>query len=129
VWGLGVVRAPARPLNGLTLFGLGLRMFLRHRTFIGPRMFLFTPRGAREAIRIIAQRFANEVGVENVVAIVEHADSYGPFSMVVWFKSTEAERGMSSRVYLTNRDIRAIIEQSPDKAFPIDPVAGDSAAK
>ena len=57
-----VARAPPRPLNGLTLFGLGLRMFLRHRTFIGPRMFLFTPRGTREAIRIIAQRFANEVG-------------------------------------------------------------------
>ena len=102
-------------------------MFLRHRTFIGPRML--TPRGTREAIRVIAQRFANEVGVENVVTVVENADSYGPFSIVVWFKSTEAERGMSSRVYVTNGDIRAVINQSPDNAFPLDPVAGDSAAE
>ena len=89
---------------------------------------MFTPRGTREAIRVIAQRFANEVGVENVVTVVENADSYGPFSVVVWFKSTEAERGMSSRVYLSNSDIQTIIKQSPDKAFPIDPpdpVAGD----
>jgi hypothetical protein len=90
---------------------------------------MFTPRGTREAIRIIAQRFANEVGVENIVTVVEHADSYGSFSVVVWFKSTEVERGMSSRVYLTNSDIRAIIEQSPDDAFPAGPVAGDSMAK
>ena len=90
---------------------------------------MLTPRGSREAIRVIAQRFANEVGVENVVTVVENADSYGPFSVVVWFKSTEAERGMSSRVYVTNRDIRAIINQSPDNAFPLDPVAGGSAAK
>ena len=100
-------------------------MFLRHRTFIGPAMF--TPRGTREAVRLIAERFANEVGVENVIAIVEHSN--GPFSIVVWFKSTEAERGMASRVYLTNSDIRAIIKQSPDHAFPVNPVAGDSAAR
>src|SRR5437763_13959086 len=102
-------------------------MFLRHRTFIGPRMF--TPRGTREAIRIIAQRFANEVGVENVVTVIEHADpAYGAFSIVIWFKSAEAERGMSSRVYVTNSDIRSIIQQSPDNACPIAPVAGDSPA-
>ena len=87
---------------------------------------MFTPRGTREAIRIIAQRFANEVGVENVVTVVE--DAFGPFSIVVWFKSTEAERGMASRVYLNNSDIRAIIKQSPDNAFPLDLVAGDSPA-
>jgi hypothetical protein len=28
-----------------------------------------------------------------------------------------------------NADIRAIIRQSPDNAFPLGPVAGDSAAK
>jgi len=88
---------------------------------------MFTPRGAREAIRVIAQRFANEVGVENVVTVVEHAEV--PFSIVVWFRSTEAERGMAARVYLSNSDIRAIIEQSPDKAFPIDPAAGESATE
>src|SRR5688500_8463895 len=125
----GAARVPWRPLIGLTLFWLGLRMFLRHRTFIGPRMFMFSPHGTREAIRVIAQRFANEVCVENIVTVVEHAESSGPFSVVVWFKSTEAERGMSARVYLTNSDIRAIIKQSPDHAFPLDPVAGESAAK
>jgi hypothetical protein len=39
---------------------------------------------------------------------------------------------MSARVYVTNSEIRAIINQSPDNAFPLapsDPVAGDSAAK
>ena len=84
---------------------------------------MLTPRGTREAIRVIAQRFANEIGVENVVTVVENPDSYGPFSIVVWFKSTEAERGMSSRVYVTNSEIRAIIHQSPDNAFPLDPLA------
>ena len=90
---------------------------------------MLNPRGTREAMRVIAQRFANEVGVENVVTVAENADSYGPFSIVVWFRSTEAERGMSARVYVTNSDIRAIINQSPDNAFPLDPVAGDSAAE
>jgi len=90
-------------------------MFLRHRTFIGPQVF--TPRGTREAIRLIAEHFGNEVGVDNVIAVVEHAD--GPFSIVVWFKSTEGERGMASRVYLTHSDVRAIIKQSPDHAFPL----------
>ena len=92
---------------------------------------MWIPRGTREAMRVIAQRFANEVGVENIVSVVENAD-YGPFSIVVWFKSTEPERGMSARVYLTTGDIRAILNQSPDNAFPLappDPLAGDSAAK
>ena len=90
-------------------------MFLRHRTFIGP--FMFTPRGTREAVRGIAQRFANEVvGVENIVSVVEHAGN--PFCVVVWFRSSEAEQRLAARVYVTNDQVRAIIDQSPDRAFP-----------
>lgn len=96
-------------------------MFLRHRTFIGPRMF--PARGTREAVRLIAQRFANDIGAESVITVAEHSDPYGPFSIVIWFKSVEGERGMSSRVHVTNAEVRAIIQNSPDGAFPVDPAS------
>jgi hypothetical protein len=102
-------------------------MFLRHRTFIAP--LVFSPRGTREAVRLIAERFANEVGVENVVTVVEHADQGGRFTVVVWFGSAEAERGMASRVYVTTADVREVIKQSPDHAFPVGPIADDSAGR
>jgi hypothetical protein len=39
----------------------------------------------RKAIRQRAEAFINEIGLENVVSITEHASTIGPFSVVVWW--------------------------------------------
>lgn len=40
----------------------------------------------RGKIRQRAEAFINEIGVENVVSVSEHASTLGPFSIVVWWK-------------------------------------------
>jgi hypothetical protein len=47
----------------------------------------------RERIRQRAEAFINEIGVENVVSIAEHATTFGPFSVAVWWyrEFTEAD--------------------------------------
>jgi hypothetical protein len=65
---------------------------LRHRTFVGPTFY--TAGGSlnenREAIRSQAQAFVNGIGLENVVSICEHAMTFGPFSVVVWYRGDAA---------------------------------------
>jgi hypothetical protein len=39
----------------------------------------------RERIRQRVEAFINEIGVENVVSLSEHASTLGPFSVVVWW--------------------------------------------
>ena len=39
----------------------------------------------RETIRQRAEAFINEIGVDNVVSVTEHAPTMGPFSVVVWW--------------------------------------------
>ena len=39
----------------------------------------------RETIRRQVEAFINEIGVESVVSITEHAPTLGPFSVVVWW--------------------------------------------
>ena len=39
----------------------------------------------REKIRQRVETFINEIGVENVVSVIEHASTLGPFSVVVWW--------------------------------------------
>ena len=39
----------------------------------------------REKIREQAETFINQIGVDNVVSITEHASTFGPFSVVVWW--------------------------------------------
>ena len=39
----------------------------------------------RERIREQAEAFINEIGVENMVSVSEHASTLGPFSVVVWW--------------------------------------------
>jgi len=39
----------------------------------------------REKIRQRVEAFINEIGVENVVSVSEHASTLGPFSVVVWW--------------------------------------------
>jgi hypothetical protein len=41
--------------------------------------------GNRERIRQRAEALINEIGVENVVSVTEHASTLGPFSVVVWW--------------------------------------------
>jgi hypothetical protein len=43
----------------------------------------------RERIRAQAEAFASEIGVENVVSVTEHAMSFGPFSVVVWYRAAQ----------------------------------------
>jgi alpha-D-ribose 1-methylphosphonate 5-triphosphate diphosphatase PhnM len=40
----------------------------------------------RESIRQRAEEFINEIGVDNVVSVTEHAPTLGPFSVVVWYR-------------------------------------------
>ena len=40
---------------------------------------------SRESIRQRAEEFINEIGVDNVVSVIEHAPTLGPFSVVVWW--------------------------------------------
>jgi hypothetical protein len=39
----------------------------------------------RERVRQRAEVFINEIGVEKVVSVTEHAPIIGPFSVVVWW--------------------------------------------
>jgi hypothetical protein len=39
----------------------------------------------RERVRRRVEDFINEIGVEKVVSVNEHAPMFGPFSIVVWW--------------------------------------------
>ena len=103
---------------------------LRHRTFVGPTVYT---QGAslndnREAVRVRAQSFADEVGVGNVVSICEHAMTFGPFTVVVWYRG-EGDYGPEA-VQLTNADIKAFLQirsflrrQAAEVANPDPPAA------
>src|SRR3954467_2919499 len=81
---------------------------MRHRTFVGPTLYTqgVSLNENREAVRARAQSFADEVGVENVVSVCEHAMTFGPFSVVVWFRG---DGHGPAAVRLTNADIRAFL--------------------
>jgi hypothetical protein len=66
---------------------------MRHKAFVGPT-FYFNSRGLnanREGIRAQAEAFMNEVGAENIVSVAEHAMTFGPFSVVVWYQVDQGE--------------------------------------
>jgi hypothetical protein len=47
--------------------------------------FASAPReGSREKIRRRAEDFINETGPDNIVTVIEHAPTFGTFSLVVW---------------------------------------------
>lgn len=48
---------------------------------------------SRERIRAAAEAFINEIGVDHIVSIDEHAPLMGPFSVVVWWQREFAEAG------------------------------------
>ncbi len=63
---------------------------IHHKTFAGSTFYWRgTLLGNREKIRAQAEAFVKEVGVENVVSITEHAMTFGPFSVVVWYRSND----------------------------------------
>jgi hypothetical protein len=82
-------------------------MTLRHKTFVGPTVYT---QGAslnenREAIRARAEAFVNAVGAANVVSVSEHAMTFGPFSVVVWYRDDSLVLDPAPVVHVTNRDI------------------------
>ena len=105
-------------------------MPLFHRTFVGPTVYFQGGGviGNRETIREIAEQFADSIGAENVVSIVEQVTTFGPFAIVVWYRSTDPAH-VSSLVHVTNGDIRNARAHSPKHAFPLDALPGDAAAK
>ena len=65
---------------------------VRHKTFVGPTMYWTGSLDSnREKYRKQAEDFINEIGVENVLSVTEHAMSLGPFSVVVWYLVDENE--------------------------------------
>jgi hypothetical protein len=63
---------------------------IRRKSFVGPIFYpLGTPslNAGRDRVRDQAEAFINEVaGVDNVVTVAEHAMTFGPFSVVVWYR-------------------------------------------
>jgi hypothetical protein len=56
-------------------------------------------------------------------------DSRQCISIVVWFRSSEAEQPKSCQVDVTNADAREVIRQLPDRAFPVVATPGDPTGK
>jgi hypothetical protein len=105
-------------------------MPLLHRTFVGPTVYFQGGGviGNRETIREIAEQFAASIGAENVVSVVEEVTTFGPFTIVVWYRSDDPAQA-SALVHVTNIDIRNARARSPKHAFPLDALPGDPAAK
>jgi hypothetical protein len=80
---------------------------LRHKTFVGPTVYTqgATLNENREAIRARAEAFVNSVGVANVVSVCEHAMTFGPFSVVVWYRDDSVSLDPAPVVQVTNADI------------------------
>jgi hypothetical protein len=80
---------------------------LRHKTFVGPTVYTqgATLNENREAIRARAEAFVNAVGVANVVSVCEHAMTFGPFSVVVWYRDDSLALDPAPVVQVTNADI------------------------
>jgi hypothetical protein len=102
-------------------------MELRHKTFVGPTIYWQggTLNENREAIRAEAEAFANRIGLERVVSLSEHAMSFGPFSVVVWYRATPTELD-SPVVQVSNT---AIATRLKGGFVPVDaPVRGQNGA-
>ena len=40
----------------------------------------------RESIRRRAEEFISDIGADKVISVIENAPSFGPFSVVVWYR-------------------------------------------
>ncbi len=95
---------------------------LRHKTFVGPTVYLqgATLNENREAIRARAEAFVNAVGVANVVSVCEHAMTFGPFAVVVWYRDDSVALDPAPVVQVTNADIarRLAVERERNAFAP-----------
>ena len=95
---------------------------LRHKTFVGPTIYLqgVSLNENREAIRALAQAFVCSLGAENVVSICEHAMTFGPFSVVVWYRGGAVESDEPAVVQVTNAMIAGVLQRpTPRPAAPV----------
>ena len=65
---------------------------MQHKAFVESKVYPIWCTNAserrernRERIRQQAEAFINEIGVENIMSVTEHAPTLGPFSVVVWW--------------------------------------------
>ncbi len=94
---------------------------LRHKTFVGPTLYLqgVSLNENREAIRALAQAFIRDLGAENVVSICEHAMTFGPFTVVVWYRSWAASEEPAV-AQVTNAMIAGVLRRgTPQPAAPV----------
>jgi hypothetical protein len=93
---------------------------VRHRTFVGPT--IYTAGGSlnenREVIRAQAQAFVNTVGVENVVSVCEHAMTFGPFSVVVWYRGEATPVDEETVVQVSNATIARALQAARARSEP-----------
>jgi hypothetical protein len=81
----------------------------RHKTFVGPTLYTHgrSLNDNREVIRARTEAFVNAVGPVNVLSVCEHAMTFGPFSVVVWYRAPAGLPDGSPVVPLTNDDLAA----------------------
>src|SRR5438034_4638866 len=95
---------------------------LRHKTFVGPTFYFQggSLNENREIIRSQAEAFVNAIGSENVVSVGEHAMSWGPFSVVVWYRAEAGTPEEGAVVQVTNamiaRAMQAAAAQSAKRS-------------
>jgi hypothetical protein len=84
---------------------------VRHKTFIGPTWYLQgrSINDNREVIRTRAEAFIRALGPENVVSVCEHAMTFGPFSVVVWYRTEAALADDNPVVHLGNAALAAAL--------------------
>jgi hypothetical protein len=82
---------------------------VRHKTFVGPTLYMHgrSLNDNREVIRARAEAFVNAAGPEDVLSDCEHAMTFGPFSVVVWYRAPAGLPDGSPVVPLTNDDLAA----------------------
>jgi hypothetical protein len=93
---------------------------LRHKTFVGPTIYWQggTLNQNREAIRAEAQEFVNRIGFANVMSICEHDMSFGPFSVVVWYRESAMVLADDAVVQVKNSVIARRLHNEPPPLPP-----------
>ena len=63
---------------------------VKYRVFaVGPYSFTISRSGSRDKMRAGAQQaIADQIGAVKVISISEHADPWGAFSVVVWYRAS-----------------------------------------
>jgi len=91
---------------------------LRHKTFVGPTFYTHgaTLNENRETIRAEAEEFVNRIGLDRVVSVNEHAMSWGPFSVVVWYREAVSAPAQNAVHLLTNAAIGARLKKAREAA-------------